>query len=152
MRHLIGALSAGCLTATLLTSCAVAPVAAPLTREVVFTVDPAATSPQRRVTATIESRLALVFDAASVRQEGGNTTFDLVASNRGSAIRDLTLRLGGQRSLVSPGNPLALGALGAGSEVRRTVSFANADGGAFSVTVSLWALLEPSGSVSTAAR
>lgn len=153
MRPSPGLFAAALLSCTLLTSCQAIPAPAPETarHDVVLRIDPAA-GPDRRVAATLESRLALTLDAAGVRQEGDVTHFDLVVRNDGSAVSDLNVRLASDRPVVSPTGALAFGALAPGAEARQAVRYSNPGGAAFSVTVSLWATLTPSGTVRTASR
>lgn len=119
-------------------------------REVVLRVDPrsgtARLEGDRAVLATIESELNLSFDAVGVSQTGGNTAFTLQLTNAGSDVSDLSLRLASARSLVSPSNPIAVGALASGASEGVAVSFANPEATAFSVTIYVNATLKATGS------
>lgn len=149
---LLPALAAGCVAG--LPAATDAPPAAnqsnQLARQVTLRIDPAAPAASaREVLATIESQLNLDFSVANLRQADGNTTFELKVANRGSALSNLELRLSSDRTMVSPGNPIALGGLAVGAETAPTLTFGNATGGAFNVTIYLWATLSATGGQST---
>jgi hypothetical protein len=103
----------------------------------------------RATLAVIASQLALDFDAVNLIQNGANTNFVLAIKNRGSAVVDLSMAFGGDRQIISPTNRVSLGGLAGGSDAQQAVSCANPTGGAFNLTVSLWAQLQAAGDVST---
>jgi hypothetical protein len=149
---LLPALAAGCVAG--LPAATDAPPAAnqslQLARQVTLRVDPSAPAASaREVLATIESQLNLDFSVANLRQADGNTTFELKVANRGSALSNLELRLSSDRTMMSPGNPIALGPLATGGETAPTITYGNATGGAFTVTIYLWATLSATGGQST---
>jgi hypothetical protein len=151
---LLPALAAGCVAG--LPAATDAPPAAnqslQLARQVTLRVDPSAPAASaREVLATIESQLNLDFSVANLRQADGNTTFELKVANRGSALSNLELRLSSDRTMVSPGNPIALGPLATGGETAPAITYGNATGGAFTVTIYLWATLSATGGQSTGA-
>lgn len=122
-------------------------------RHVTLEVDPASgeirSQTPRTVLATIESQLALAFDAVNLAQEGDNTTFVLSVRNQGSSVGSLRLQVDSQRPMVAPGNPIELGAVPATGESTTKLTFANADRVAFQVTVRLWATLKATGGLAS---
>lgn len=164
---LLGAiLAAGCSTAPTLTGAAgggggqsQAVVQAPaaqgnqLERQLTLHVDPAAGTisavDDRGLQAVIESDLAIDFEAVNLAQSGDTTNMVLVAHNHGSNVSDLAMSFGGQRSVTSPTGRVDLGAVPTGSDVQQSVSFSNPGGGAFNVSVSIWATLDASGVISS---
>lgn len=124
-----------------------------LERQVTLQIDPTTgqvTAP-RGVLATIESQLNLDFDAVNLTQANGNTSFNLTVANKGSALSNLQLRLSSANTLVSPSNPIDLGAVAAGGQTSTPITYGNASGQAFTVTIYLWATMTASGSQDTGA-
>ena len=122
-------------------------------REVTLHVDPAAgtiaAAASSRLLAVIEADLALDFDLANLRHAEGRTSFLLVARNRGSGVTGLSFRTTGERAMTSPAQPVVLGDLGPGSEATQTLTFDNASGGAFTITLWLSGTLVARGAVGT---
>lgn len=122
-------------------------------REVTLRIDPLAgtiaadASPQ--LLAVIEADLALDFDVANLRHAGGQTSFLLVARNRGSGVTALSFRTTGERTLAAPAQPVVLGDIGPGAEATATLTFDNAAGSAFNVTLWLTGTLVARGGVGT---
>ncbi len=125
----------------------------PVEREVTLRVDPAAgtiaadASPQ--LLAVIEADLALDFDVANLKHSGGQTSFLLVARNRGDQVTGLTFRTTGERTMVAPAQPVVLGDIGPAAEATATLTFDNATGSAFNVTLWLSGTLVARGGVRT---
>jgi hypothetical protein len=119
---------------------------AAIERQVTLRVDPQSNdATQRQLLATIESELNLDFAVTGLTQSGGNTTFNLQVANRGGAISNLQLRLSSDRTQVSPANPIELGALASNGNASTALTFANASGTAFTVTIYLWATMSATG-------
>ena len=122
-------------------------------REVTLRVDPAAgtiaADASPRLLAVIEADLALDFDVANLQHAGGQTSFLLVARNRGSGVTGLGFRTTGERTMTAPPQPVSLGDLGPGAEATQTLTFDNASGAAFNVTLWLSGTLVAKGGART---
>src|SRR4051812_46096058 len=124
-----------------------------LERQVTLQIDPRTghVSAVRGVLATIESQLNVDFDAANLTQADGNTSFNLTVANKGSALSNLQLRLSSANTLVSPSNPIDLGAVATGQQLSTPITYANASGSAFTVTIYLWATMTATGTQASGA-